>query len=464
VKGKRLRPLQWFRYSVQTIVALYVLAVVIGNTVGERWAANLHTICPFGGVANIYTFLAGDGYVAKLHSAVFVMLLALVIGLVLTGKSFCGWICPLGSVQQGMGWIGERLWPRAYNRAPRWLERTLHYLKWLVLIWVLVQTARSGRLVFQDWDPYYNLYHIWTDEVAISGYVVTGLTLIAALFVPRAFCRFACPLGAFNGIFNAFSFIAIKRDAKTCTDCGRCTKACPVNIDLCAATTIRSVECTRCLRCIDVCPQNSRACDTLKLHTWFGGLGRTRDVEATRNVEVTHDVETTGKVKAIHDATPQATVGPARAGTGARPSRRRSVSTWLFAGIAIAAFMLPIVVTNLAGDFQTTGGRGGGPGGGGGGRESTEPSTGRTDGVDDGEIGGGGGSGDAGHDGGAGGSQIIRGNTTLADVQAMGVDVAELLDEFGIPADVPPDTRLGGLAEEYGFSMSEVRAYVEAVR
>lgn len=183
MKGKRPRPLQWFRYSVQTIVALYVLTIVIGNTVGERWAANLHTICPFGGVANIYTFLAGDGYVAKLHSAVFVMLLALVIGLVLTGKSFCGWICPLGSVQQGMGWIGERLWPRAYNRAPRWLERILHYLKWLVLIWVLVQTARSGRLVFQDWDPYYNLYHIWTDEVAISGYVVTGLTLAMSLFI-----------------------------------------------------------------------------------------------------------------------------------------------------------------------------------------------------------------------------------------------------------------------------------------
>ncbi len=446
MKGKRPRPLQWFRYSVQTIVALYVLTIVIGNTVGERWAANLHTICPFGGVANIYTFLAGDGYVAKLHSAVFVMLLALVIGLVLTGKSFCGWICPLGSVQQGMGWIGERLWPRAYNRAPRWLERILHYLKWLVLIWVLVQTARSGRLVFQDWDPYYNLYHIWTDEVAISGYVVTGLTLAMSLFIPRAFCRFACPLGAFNGIFNSFSFIAIKRDAKTCTDCGRCTKACPVNIDLCAATTIRSVECTRCLRCIDACPQNSRACDTLKLHTWFSGLGRTRDVEATRNV------------KAVHDVTRQAAVGPTPAGTAARPSRRRSVSTWLFAGIAIAAFVLPIVVTNLTGDFQTTGGRGGG-----GGRESTEPGTGRSDREDDGRGEANGGSADDGVAGGGGGSQIIRGSTTLADIRAMGVDMAEFLDEFGLPGDTPLDTRLGVLAEEYGFSMSGIRAYLDAV-
>ena len=112
-RARRPRPLQWFRYGVQALVAIYVLAIVIANTVGESWAANLHTICPFGGVANLYTYLSDGGYVAKLHSAVFVMLLALVIGLVLTGKSFCGWLCPLGSVQQALGWIGQRLWPRA---------------------------------------------------------------------------------------------------------------------------------------------------------------------------------------------------------------------------------------------------------------------------------------------------------------------------------------------------------------
>ncbi|MBN1322163.1 MAG: 4Fe-4S binding protein [Thermoleophilia bacterium] len=443
MKGKRPRPIQLLRYGIQTIVAVYVLLIVIANTVGESWAANLHTICPFGGVVNIYTYLADGGYVAKLHSAVFVMLLALLIGLVLTGKSFCGWICPLGSVQQGLGWIGERLWPRAYNKAPRWLERILHYLKWLVLIWVLVQTARSGRLVFQDWDPYYNLYHIWTDEVAITGYVVTGLTLVAALFVPRAFCRFACPLGAFNGIFNSFSFIGIKRDAKTCTDCGRCTKACPVNIDLCAATTIRSVECTRCLKCVDACPQNSIAGDTLKLHTWFSNLGRTRGLEPAG------------------DAAWQAAAGPASAGITTGPSKRRSVSTWLFAGIAVAAFALPILITNLTGDFQITGGRGGG--GGGGGRESTEPGSSENGGEREGEGPGNGGSDNGGYGGGAGGSQIIRGSTTLDDIQAMGVDIGELLEALGLPRDTPLDARLGVLAEEYGFSMSEIRAYLDVV-
>jgi len=338
MRPRRIRPLQWFRHGVQTAVAAYVLAIVIANTAGETWAANLHTICPFGGIVNLYTYLSSGGYVAKLHSAVFIMLLALVIGLVLTGKSFCGWICPLGSVQEGLGGIGRRLWPRAYNRIPRWLERVLHYLKWAVLAWVLIQTARTARLVFQDWDPYYNLFRIWTDEVAISGYSVTGVTLLLSLFIPRPFSRFACPLGAFNGLFNWFSFIGITRDATSCNGCGRCARACPVNIDLCASKTVWSVECMRCLKCVDACPVNSRAPDTLRLHTWFG-----------------------------------------RRAPGDSTKRRRSVPTWVFATIAIAAFVVPILVTNLTGDFQTTGGRGRGGGGGGGhseNRQAVEPVTG----------------------------------------------------------------------------------------
>jgi len=410
MRNERPRSLQLARYSVQSIVALYVLVVVVANTAGERWAANLHTICPFGGVVNLYTYLAGGGYVAKLHSAVFVMLLALVIGLVLTGKSFCGWICPLGSVQQALGWIGQRVWPRAYNKVPRRVERIVQYLKWLVLLWVLVQTARSGRLIFQDWDPYYNLYHIWTDEIAISGYVVTALTLFASLFIPRAFCRYACPLGAFNGIFNSFSFVGIKRDAHTCTDCGRCSKVCPVNIDLCASTAIRSVECMRCLKCIDACPQNSRAGNTLKLHTWFSGFGRSHQPEA------------------------------------AEQRGRRPVPTAVFAAIAIAAFVLPILITNLTGDFQITGGRGGS--GGGRGQESGEPGAGLQDVEPGGEEA-------------SGAGQAIRGSTTLADIRAMGADVEELLNEFGIPADTALDSRLRDLADLYGFDMSEVRAYLD---
>ncbi len=421
MRTRRPRALQLVRYSIQTTVAAYVLVIVIANTTGERWAANLHTICPFGGVVNLYTYFVEGGYVAKLHAAVFVMLLALLVGLILTGKSFCGWICPLGSIQQGLGWIGRRLWPRAYNKLPRWLDGALQYLKWAVLVWVLVQTARTGRLIFQDWDPYFTLYHIWTDEIALTGYVVTAATVVISFFVPRPFCRYACPLGAFNGIFNSFSFIRIKRDAQTCTDCGRCTKVCPVNIDLCASTTIRSIECTRCLQCIEACPQNTRGCNTLGLHTWFSGLVPSGRSQGT-------------------DAPSPASAKPGR-------SKRVPTSAWVFAAIAIAAFVLPILITNLTGDFKIAGG-GRGSGNGGGRQELIEPGL---EGIEEGL------------DGAAMNVdyQQIRGSTTLGAMQFMGADIGDFLAEFDLPQDIPLSTRLRDLAEQYGLPLSEVRAYVD---
>jgi NAD-dependent dihydropyrimidine dehydrogenase PreA subunit len=260
-------------------------------------------------------------------------------------------------------------------------------------VWVLVQTARTGRLIFEDWDPYYNLFRIWTDGIALTGYVVVAATLLASLFIPRAFSRYACPLGAFNGFFNSFSFLGIERDAATCTSCGRCDKACPVNIVVSTATSVRNVECTRCLKCVEACPINARTGATLGVRSWMQRL---------------------------------------------RPSggtERRALPRAVFAGVAVAAFVLPILITNISGDFVTTGGGGGGGGG-----------TGSGAGQESGEAGG--------------VTQSIRGRTTLAEIEGMVADFPAFLEEFGIPETEPPDTMLRDLTEEYGFDMEEIRAYV----
>lgn len=296
------------RLVVQVVVAAFVLLISIGHTVSWSWAASLHTICPFGGVVNLYTYFTTGGYVAKLHSAVFVMLLALVLGLVLTGKSFCGWICPLGTVQELLGKVGRRLWPRAYGRVPRSVDRVLRYAKYVILIWIVVQTARSVQLVFEGYDPYYNLFAIWSDEIAWTGYLVVGLTVLASLFVERPFSRYACPLGAINGLFNSFSLLQIKRDAATCIDCGRCDKACPVNVNVSQKSAVRGIECTRCLKCVEACPVNAKTGSTLKLRTVF-----------------------------------------ARA-----PFGRRAIPAAAFMSVAVLAFAAPIAVTVATDDFAIT--------------------------------------------------------------------------------------------------------------
>jgi len=52
--------------------------------------------------------------------------------------------------------------------------------------------------------------------------------------------------------FNKVSVLHLKRDNKRCIDCNRCTKTCPMKIDV--VKEERSAECILCGRCIEECP------------------------------------------------------------------------------------------------------------------------------------------------------------------------------------------------------------------
>lgn len=68
-------------------------------------------------------------------------------------------------------------------------------------------------------------------------------------------------------------------------------------------------------------------------------------------------------------------------------------------------------------------------------------------------------------DGGETSSVRIRGSMTLADVEQISkVPVDRILQQLGLPPDVPRDETLGRLRRTYGFEMSDVRRIVESRR
>jgi polyferredoxin len=71
-------------------------------------------------------------------------------------------------------------------------------------------------------------------------------------FVFRVFCRTACPLGAFYGLFNPISLWRLERDPAKCTGCGTCREVCPVGVI--ADKNPNHPECIRCLECSKACP------------------------------------------------------------------------------------------------------------------------------------------------------------------------------------------------------------------
>lgn len=257
---KRVR----IRTIVQVVFFVWVVLVISLGAAAERGVvlpfapstASLHAICPFGGVVSAWNLITEGTLVRKIHDSSMVLAVLGILLAILFGPVVCGWICPFGTFQEWVGRIGRKLFKRRYNTfIPQKIDRYLRLLRYVVLVWVLVMTSVSATLVFQAYDPYYALFSFLRSEFSLAGTVILGIVVLLSLFVERPFCKYACPYGAFLGLFNRFRIFKIRRNPSTCISCSKCNHACPMNIDVQAGTKVNSTQCISCMECT-----SDRAC------------------------------------------------------------------------------------------------------------------------------------------------------------------------------------------------------------
>lgn len=254
----RLRHQIWVRRIVQIFFFALIALITVNHSLAESGrgipllsSASLHALCPFGGVVTIYQYATAGTFVQKIHESSFILMVIGFLLAVLFGPVFCGWVCPLGTVQEWVSGLGRRLFKkRRYNHfIPAKIDGILRYTRYLVLAWVIYMTAASGTLIFAEVDPYFALFNFWSSEVAVGGLVVLGITLAASLFVERPWCKYACPYGAVLGLSNLFRVFSIRRSTSTCKLDGACDITCPMNINVSAKTVVRDHQCISCLEC-----------------------------------------------------------------------------------------------------------------------------------------------------------------------------------------------------------------------
>lgn len=232
---------------------------------GGGVAASVDALCPFGGFETLYTLIATGGFVPRILMSSLVLAIGILLTTILFRKGFCGYICPFGTVQELLGKIKKK----KYN--PKF-HHDLTFVKYFILIAILIITAYTGVLVFRSYDPFATFFHFgkglfWeveTDALItnVIAFVITAGVLIGAVFIDRFFCRYLCPLGATMNLFAFFGFTKIKRD-HTCINCKLCDKACPMNIEVSKVNYIKDVECINCNLCVNVCPKDSLSISTL---------------------------------------------------------------------------------------------------------------------------------------------------------------------------------------------------------
>lgn len=205
------------------------------------------------------------------HIPFYVLGSLMLFGIVL-GRLICGFLCPFGFVQDLLHKIPVRKF-----RVPRRVDRVLRWVKYVMLFGVVVFLSLAVTTKAGVTPPFFCEYVcpagtlgaaipllLVNEELrAVAGVLfdwkllVLVAVVVAAVFIPRPFCRYLCPLGAFYGLFNRFSFYRLYVNMDRCIGCGRCDRVCPMEVQV--RRTPNSPECIRCGSCKHVCPTDAIA-------------------------------------------------------------------------------------------------------------------------------------------------------------------------------------------------------------
>lgn len=230
-------------------------------------------------------------------------LASIFVAAVFLGRALCGWACPFGFIQDLLTYVKKRhkeITPRTH--------RTMVKAKYVVLAVILFVSgtlavslaAGAGesykralgvfaQAPFNTISPADTLFAVIpriaidlrfgiaqllggpAEEIYASiGSTITslqplllvrllimGFIIGLAVYVPRGWCRYLCPQGAFSALLNRFSFLGLRRDPVRCTKagCRDCVQVCPTLVPILELPWEKFThpECIYCLKCVDVC-------------------------------------------------------------------------------------------------------------------------------------------------------------------------------------------------------------------
>ena len=291
----------WPKYVLQWGVLVALILFLTGLMPGET-AADPEAYCPMGGLQAFATYLAQNSLPCSMSSLQVMMGLALVAAVVLFSKLFCGYLCPLGTVQDIIKRLRVKFRIKSVKIANgSAIDKILRIIKYALLFLIFYMTVEESELFCKNLDPYYAVATGFQGEITLWMSIVSiCILVIGSLAVDMFWCRYLCPLGAISNslkfwvwsgvlfgvyfaanvigagipwavllgafciigylleVFNAkpkYQILHVLKNESACNNCGLCQKMCPYHIDLRTFHNgkINHVDCTLCGECVAAC-------------------------------------------------------------------------------------------------------------------------------------------------------------------------------------------------------------------
>jgi len=274
-----VRAYRWLilrRVSQLSVLGLFLLGPLAGVWIVEGNLASSMTLEVLP-LTDPHILL--QGWLAGMHPLPEALIGAgLVTGfyLLVGGRVYCAWVCPVNLVTDAAGWLRRRLGIKSASQ----ISREARY--WMLGLTLLLPLL-TGSIVWELVNPVSLTFRGLVFGMGLGWLVVVGIFFFDLLVAKDGWCGRLCPVGAFYGLLGRRSVVrvvATKREA--CDDCMDCFNVCPeaqvIKPALKGAAkgigpVILGSECSNCGRCIEVCAR-----DVFRYGTRFAG-----DEQATRD-------------------------------------------------------------------------------------------------------------------------------------------------------------------------------------
>ncbi len=236
-------------------------------------------------------YLLAEGVFPFLIIAVFIIII------IFTNRSVCGWLCPIGTIQDALAAI-----PTKKKKFKIKTNKSLLNLKYMIVILLVILIIPLGVTRYTDILFYFQyktnigdlgkkpisffslgeyifvtlpdkVQAMWekqnlqpilpkgtTDIWIFFSFFFYLIIIIVAVWCPRIYCRYLCPFAAVSAVISDYSFLKLTRSPVRCvgrSQCGICEQECPHQIRILDEPFeffSGKGECDMCLKCKERCP------------------------------------------------------------------------------------------------------------------------------------------------------------------------------------------------------------------